>query len=102
MPDDSPGDSIGQQPAQKSPGSEPFNSPAPPDHPPGQAAQGVSRQEVQCEVKHIEDRVKRAERWMIGLTAAIVFWGFCAVIVGLLQWGAMKRQLSMMRLSLYI
>ena len=101
MPDDSPGDSIGQQPINESSNVESINSPLPPNDPPGPAAEGISREEIQSEVKNIEDRVKRAEKWMIGLTGAIVISAFCSIGVGLLQWDAMKRQLNVMRLSLY-
>ena len=45
----------------------------------------------------IEDRIRGAEKWMIWLTAAIAFFGLCAVVVGVLQWNAMKGQLTEMR-----
>ena len=49
------------------------------------------------EVKNIDDRVKRAERWMIGLTIAIAFFALCSVVVGVFQWQVMSGQLHEMR-----
>ena len=77
---------MNQQPVEQGSNGEPTNPPPPPDDPHPAAAQNISRQEVQSEVKGIEDRVKRAELWMIWLTAAIAFSGFCAVGVGIVQW----------------
>ncbi len=96
MPDDKPSDRIEEQPREQPPGSKPIDSPPPPNNPNPPAAQGISRQEVRSEVQNIEDRVKRAERWMIGLTGAIALFALCSVIVGILQWCAMSGQLTEM------
>ena len=49
------------------------------------------------EVKDIDDRVKKGERWMIGLTSAIALSALCSVVVGGLQWSTMMGQLSEMK-----
>jgi len=97
MPNYDSGNPINQQPIEKRPNARPFNSPTPPDNPHSPTAEGISHQDVQSEVKDIEDRVKRAERWMIGLTGGIAFFALCAVIVGILQWSAMNGQLKEMQ-----
>ncbi len=86
MPDDNPGQPIEQQTAEQCPSGQPTNPPSPPNDPLSTKAQSVANQEVQSEVKGIEDRVKRAELWMIWLTAAIAFSGICGVAVGFMQW----------------
>jgi hypothetical protein len=45
----------------------------------------------------LSDRIKRAEMWMILLTAAIVVLTLGMVIVGVLQWRAMRGQLDEMK-----
>src|ERR1700686_2566217 len=96
MPDDNSGTPIDQQSVKQRPDGQSLNTPPPPNDPYPPAAQGISRQEVQSQVDGIEDRVKRAERWMIYLTGAIAFFGLCSVVVGLLQWRAMNGQLREM------
>jgi hypothetical protein len=46
--------------------------------------------------KENDDRVKWADRWMVRLTAAVAFFGLCAVAVSYLQWSAMQGQLAEM------
>jgi hypothetical protein len=96
MPDDNSGDPVQQQSVEQRPNAVPLNSASSPDDRHSPAAQGISRQEVQSEVKDIEDRVNRAERWMIYLTGAVAFFGLCSVIVGILQWRSMNGQLREM------
>lgn len=68
MPDDGASHDIEKQSVEESP----VQSFSPPPNKPGsQAAQTESDQEMKRDVKDIDDRVKRAERWMIGLTFAI-------------------------------
>jgi hypothetical protein len=86
MPNDKPGEPVERKPIEQSAGGNLTNPPPPPNDPTPAPTQGISRQEVQAEVQGIEDRVRRAELWMIGLTAAIAFSGFCAVGVGIMQW----------------
>jgi hypothetical protein len=86
MPNDNSGDPVERESTEQPTSGEPTNPPPPPNNPHPAPAQSISRQEVQSEVQGIEDRVKRAELWMIWLTAAIAFSGFCAVGVGLMQW----------------
>lgn len=86
MPDDGSGSPIKEQAPQQRSEGEPIRPPTTPDDPSPPATEAISRQEVQSEVKDIEDRVKRAELWMIWLTAAIAFSGFCAIGVGYMQW----------------
>jgi hypothetical protein len=66
--------------------------PAPPVPPPEQP------RDIRAE--KLEDRIHRAERWMIWLTAAIAFFGLCSVVVAWLQWCAMQGQLAVMRTQL--
>jgi len=73
--------------------------PAPPHEPLSPAAQNVSNRDVKNAVDDIEDRVKRAEWWMIRLTAAIALFALGSVIVGVLQWNAMRGQLREMQSS---
>ncbi len=54
---------------------------------------------MRSKVQDIEDRVKRAERWMIGLTAAIALSALCGVVVGFLQWHTLRGQLGEMKSS---
>jgi hypothetical protein len=49
------------------------------------------------DVQKLEDRIQGAELWMIRLTAAIAFFALCGVIVSVLQWCAMRGQLTEMR-----
>ena len=97
MPDDNSSDPADHQIIKQRRDVEPPSPPPAPDDPHSPAAQSISRHEVQSEIEGIEDRVKRAERWMIGLTGAIAFFGLCSVIVGVLQWRAMRGQLNEMQ-----
>lgn len=67
---------------------------------PNQSAGGdegiVDSATKKSELAALEDRIQKAELWMIWLTAAIAFFGLCSVVVGLLQWNAMKGQLKEM------
>ena len=97
MPDDNSGESVEQHPMQEGPGSEAVNPPPPPNNPPSPPTQSVTDKGVESAVHAIEDRVKRAEWLMIGLTAAIALSAIGGVIVGILQWSAMRGQLSEMK-----
>ena len=103
MPHDNSGERLKQQLVEKRPDSEVDNPPPPPPPQlpptttPPPVTQGIFHQEIRSQVSDIEDRVKRAERWMIGLTAAIAFFGLCSVVVAVLQWQSMDGQLEEMR-----
>src|SRR5271166_6628935 len=98
MPNDTSSESVKQKPVQNGPESEPIHTPTtPPDNPPAPPAQPVTNQEVKDAVEAIDDRVKRAEWLMIGLTAGIVLLTLGLVIVGILQWRVMSGQLGEMK-----
>jgi len=99
VPDDKTGRRIEEEPLQDVPPPQPINTPVPPDSPPTPPAQAIPDNNVTGTVKNIEDSVKRAERWMIGLTAGIVLLTLGLVIVGVLQWRVMSGQLGEMRSS---
>lgn len=97
MPDHDSREDEKKHPTEDDPKAKSITAPSPPYAPSAEPTQGVSDHNMQAQVKGIEERVKRAERWMIGLTAAIAFFGLCAVIVGGLQWNAMTDQLAEMK-----
>jgi predicted phage gp36 major capsid-like protein len=45
----------------------------------------------------LKDRIKRAEAWVIWLTAAMALFALCSVVVGYFQWSVMNGQLGEMR-----
>lgn len=53
--------------------------------------------QVEEDVKALQERVKKAEKWMIALTGAMALFALCQVVAGLLQWNVMKAQLAEMR-----
>lgn len=61
------------------------------------AAESRPTQYPRTEIEDLQDRLGKAESWMIWLTGAIAFFGLCAVIVGVLQWSAMRGQLAEMK-----
>lgn len=95
MPDNDPREDMTHQ-AKKSETSVPMIDPVSPEQPNSATTQPVANDSVTTDVKDLEGRIRRAEVWMIGLTAAIAFFGLCAVIVGTLQWCAMRGQLAEM------
>jgi hypothetical protein len=97
MPDEKPGQSIQKETVQQVAATEPVNPPTPAYTPYSETAQQQADTKVQRDVQGIEDRIRHAERWMIGLTIAIAFFALCSVVVGILQWNAMNGQLSEMR-----
>jgi len=97
MEDDKPSKEVKQEPLEETPNSKTPNPQSPPNNPDGQNAQAVSNQSVQNDIEAIGNRVKRAEWFMIGLTAAIALFALAAVIVGGLQWHVMNGQLTEMR-----
>jgi hypothetical protein len=99
MPNQKSSDTIEQRSRKDVKGSQSLNPPALPDNPSSPNASAVSSQEVQTQVKKLEDQVRRAEKWMIWLTAAIAFFGLCQVIASLLQWRTMSGQLREMKSS---
>ena len=97
MPDNDASKSVEQQPEEQSSGVQALDSPAHPDSPHSQPAKAAANQDMQREVQGIEDRVKRAERWMIFLTAVIATLALAQVIVGYFQWSVMSGQLGEMQ-----
>jgi hypothetical protein len=102
MPDDNPGEDIKKESIQQSPDSKLIGRPpATPDNPPAADAQPISAESVNADIKGLENRIdnrmRRAEIWMLWLTGAIVFSGFCSVAVGILQWSVMRGQLGEMK-----
>lgn len=97
MVDDYRGRAPRQQSVENRDRAEGINAPLPPDDPNSPAAQTVPKQTKKTQIEQLEDQIKRAERWMIGLTGAIAFFGLCQVIVGIFQWNAMSGQLNEMR-----
>ena len=94
MPDDESRDDIENQAVQENQIEPLCTSPDPPaSHP----AEAVTNQDVHREVEDVENRIGRAERSMIRLTAAIAFFALCSVVVGILQWNAMSGQLGEMK-----
>lgn len=86
MPNDGSGDAVKQQPIDQTPNAEAIILPVAPKEPSSIQTEPVAKNPEKTEIQKIEDRVKRAEWWMIWLTAAIAFSGFCAVGVGYMQW----------------
>src|ERR1019366_2807113 len=99
MPDDKPGSGRQQEAAHNVAPPEAVNTPTPPHTPPSPPAQSVTNNGMEGAIHAVEDRVKRAEKLMIGLTGGIVLLTFGLVIVGILQWSAMRGQLREMQLS---
>src|SRR5579862_1877652 len=97
MPDDTRSEGIKQEAIQQTPETEPIHPPTLPDNPPAPPAKTVPENNVDAAVHAIEDRVKRAEWLMIGLTAGIVLLTLGLVIVGILQWRVMSGQLGEMK-----
>lgn len=58
--------------------------------PTGDATQQVRGESTNQQIANLEDRIRSAEKWMIGLTGAIAFFALCSVIVGFLQWSVIK------------
>ena|SRR5437867_363388 len=94
MPDNTPSSPVqGQNPAEGS------QSPATEQQKRSGDTTEVRQGDVCAEIQGLETRIKKAEWWMVWLTAAIAFFGLCAVIVGVLQWSAMRGQLGEMKSS---
>ncbi len=92
MPDNIGSQSIQQEPEQQRPAVSGGNSPAAPNNPLGTAAQSATDNGGKTEIQQLEDRMRRAEKWMIWLTAAIAFFGLCSVVVAFLQWRSSENQ----------
>jgi hypothetical protein len=92
MPDDAKPDTVQQDSS--------YKPPVPPvtEQQPGSpdAAQ-VAKEDVDTKIENLGDQLHAAEKWMIWLTGAIAFFGLCTVVVGALQWNAMKGQLREMK-----
>jgi hypothetical protein len=97
MPDEKHSESVKEQPEKQRPNAQLIGAPPSPDNKPSTAAKPVSESHEKTEIQRLEERLSRAEKWMIWLTGAIAFWGLCGVVVGVLQWSAMKGQLAEMK-----
>ncbi len=76
---------------------QPVDPPPPPNGRNPSEAQHVGGDGEEGQIKGLEDRIHRAELWMIGLTAAIALFALCSVVVAVLQWRAMNGQLGEMK-----
>jgi hypothetical protein len=97
MPDEKTSESVKEQSEKQRPNAQVTSPPAPPDNKPSAPAKPISENHEKTEIQKLEERLSSAEKWMIWLTGAIAFWGLCGVIVGVLQWSAMKGQLAEMK-----
>jgi hypothetical protein len=97
MPNDNPSKGVNKQAQEQGLEVKKVNPPLPPDRPPSTHTKTVSDQHVQENDLGLEDRIKRAERLMLFLTAAIALFALGSVIVGFLQWNAMQGQLGEMK-----
>ena len=90
MPEDDSGNSVQGDVNQNDPNTEFIDPPTPPSRPYSQNTKAVSEQRMESEIHGLEDRIRGAEKWMIVLTGGIVFLTAGMVIVGILQWNAMR------------
>lgn len=97
MPDDDGGQSVEQQHPKQNPDVQAINPPLSPKEPTPITATPISADPNRTQIELLEDRMRSAEKWMVWLTGAIAFFGLCTVVVGALQWGAMKGQLGEMQ-----
>lgn len=96
MPDDQPSKPIEQNTAEHIEPIKATNPSPSPNIPNTHPAQPITNETMESQIFDIQDRVKRGEWWMIGLTAAIALFALCSIGVGLLQWNVMKGQLKEM------
>ncbi|HMG88164.1 MAG TPA: hypothetical protein VK574_20700 [Terracidiphilus sp.] len=96
MPDDPASKPVEQQPVEHGKQVDAPHTSLSPNTPNTQQTKSVSDQTVQSQIGDIRDRIKRGELWMIILTAVIAFFALCSIVVGILQWNAMKGQLKEM------
>jgi len=75
------------------------NPPAPLDNPAGAETKEIRRDEMQKDMKTFQDDMKKAEIWIICLTAAMALFALCSVVVGRYQWAAIHDQLNVMEAS---
>ena len=75
------------------------NVPMPQSQPTPQDTESISRDAIKAKQEEFEESIKRGERWMIYLTAAIALFAFGSVIVGYFQWRVMSGQLTEMKNS---
>ena len=68
MPDDKASEGVEQKPVQDNPSVESIGPPTPPDRPDSQNAKTVPEESMTSEIHSLEDRLRGAEKWMIGLT----------------------------------
>jgi hypothetical protein len=54
---------------------------------------------MQKDIQALQGELKKAEKWIIWLTAAMAFFALCGVVVGILQWAAIHGQLNVMEAS---
>jgi hypothetical protein len=94
MKQDPPSDSEQQQRSQQT-----KKIPKPPNHPNATKTEAISTDPIRAKQEELEERIRRGERWLIYLTAAIAFFGLCSVIVAILQWRVMSGQLAEMKSS---
>lgn len=92
MPDKSSTERVRGQPEDNGAEPETTDATIPPDQPNPADTKRVASQQLETDVQALTDRIKRAEKWMIGLTGAIAFFALCSVIVAVLQWISSNNQ----------
>jgi hypothetical protein len=92
MPDDNPSQGIQNQRDDGGTNPKVVGTPLPPYQPNPADAKSIAERQMQTDVEALTDRVKRAEKWMIGLTGAIALFALCSVVVALLQWRSSENQ----------
>jgi hypothetical protein len=92
MPDDAKPDTVQQDSSPK-----PLVPPVTEQQVGSPDAAQVAKEDVNTKIENLGDELHAAEKWMIWLTGAIAFFGLCTVVVGALQWSAMRGQLQEMK-----
>jgi hypothetical protein len=73
---------------------------APDQQPPSRNTQSVADAQQDHKIEALEDGLKRGERWIIGLTAALTIAAFAALYIAHGQWGVMREQTGVMQQQL--
>jgi hypothetical protein len=73
------------------------NVPESPNNPASSRAQAETDARQEREIKSLQESIRAGEKWLIWLTAAMAFFALCGVVVGVLQWKAMKLQSGVMQ-----
>jgi hypothetical protein len=96
MPEDDRTAGVGKSGEHAVPESQGTAAPMPPNDPTTKDTKPISDDSAKKKIEDFETRLRRAEKWMIGLTGAIAVFALGGVIVGLFQWNVMSGQLEIM------